>query len=274
MLALLGGLTCLGIGTRPAGLLFTLGMGMLAAWQMGFGFFDHELVLVLELLLISVLAPGGDRLGLADVLAWARARGSGDHARWVGSLSTRIPGWGEHLALVLLLSVYLAAGVAKLRWGGIAWFSGETLGFYFSGVAGEFGRQLMVASPSGLEHTWRDGIGLTDFTYRSVGSDLSRWLAAQHHLLQIMAVGGTLLELAAPLAVLGHRIRNSYLVCMATFHLMNGILMGLPFYGYQLICVSLLVWRSGAAVSTGANDPVDGGIPGAGLPPSDHGRGE
>lgn len=271
VLALLGGLTCLGIGVRVAGVLFALGMGLLAAWQMGFGFFDHELVLLVEVLLVVVLAPGGDALGVKGVLNKSRGLvASTDNSGLPGG-GGDVPAWGERLVLLLLLSVYLAAGIAKLRWGGCSWFSGQTLAFYFSGVAGDFGRQLLFSSAWEAESAWRDGIGLTDFTYRSIGSELSRSIAARPTILQWMAFGGTVLETSAPVALYSIPLRNVYLVVMAAFHLMNGILMGLPFYGYQLLCVSLLVWRGTAGLSTGANDPVHGGVPGASLSSSDHG---
>ena len=97
-------------------------------------------------------------------------------------------GWPVRLAACVTVTTYVLAGIAKLRYGGLAWMTGDALRHHVAYSAVRL--QLLGGDPS----------------------PLARPLVAHAWLFRPAAVATVLLELLAPLALLGRRLRNGWVV--------------------------------------------------------------
>lgn len=130
-----------------------------------------------------------------------------DVARW--TLTT--------MAIVTVLT-YLVAGVAKLRSGGGGWLSGDALG------------------------DWLVFDALRKTELGSFRSPLAAFVASQPRLVQILAIGTFLVELGAPVALVGPRAARAWCAAAWLFHL--GILATMAigfFYPLSLVAFSPLL---------------------------------
>lgn len=143
------------------------------------------------------------------VLAVAPAAALGD-----GTAGPRF-GWPLRLASVLVVATYVLAGVAKLRIGGVEWLDGEVL------------RNLVA----------HDNLrkALLGDAYSPVG----RALVAHAWVFGPLAWATLLVELGAPVALLGGRWRTAWVASAWAFHVGVLALMAVVF-PYQLLGVAFL----------------------------------
>ena len=174
---LLGAAFTLGSGFRWTGPTFALGLLVLTTYRSSFGQIVWlETVMVLHTLIVG-FSPSADALALGRSPA--------------GSPATRPPeayGAPVQLAALVLVASYVLAGVAKLRLGGLDWVAGDSLRNH---VAATAVRAELLGGPS---------------------SPLGSWLVQFGWLFPPMAMASLLLELGAPLALLGGRVRTAWVV--------------------------------------------------------------
>jgi hypothetical protein len=155
-----------------------------------------------------------------------------------------VPRWGTQLILVLIAALFLAAGVSKLRHGGLAWADGKTLGFYLAGGTTMGLPQATwqkgfspLSGPSDVEPTltWKDGFGLENYLYLVSPPKLGRVVARFPWMAVILSVVTLIFELAAPLMIINHWLRNLYLLSAILF--MSGIrfTMGIDFLPWIVV---------------------------------------
>jgi len=104
-------------------------------------------------------------------------------------------GWGGRLLATLTAATYLLAGIAKLRLAGAAWLDGELL---------------------------RDQIAVDNLRKAMLGdavAPLARILVANPTSLAVLAAGTLVIELGAPVALLGGRVARVWVAAAWAFHL-------------------------------------------------------
>ena len=188
----------LGWRFRFAGAVFALGMLALGSYRGSWGQLLHfENLMVLYLLIIS-LSPAAD--------AWsmdARRCGGRDDA----SPESTAYGFPIALASLALVMTYVIAGVAKLRYGGFEWVFGDTLRNHVAYAAARL--DLLGGSPS----------------------PLAGWAVRLDGIWPLVAAGTIVIELAAPMVLLGGRLRTTWVLAAWLMHLgvLAFMLIGFPF---------------------------------------------
>jgi len=136
-----------------------------------------------------------------------------------------VAGWPLRLMMLIVVTAYVVAGIAKLRFGGMAWLDGDVLR---SHVAYDNLRKVLVGDVHSPVGGWLAGLG---------------WLWAP------IAVVTLVLELGAPIALVPGRIRLVWISAAWTFHLGIVVLMAILF-PYQLSGVAFAafvpverIWR-------------------------------
>jgi len=188
----------LGWQYRLTGPLFALGMLALGSYRGSWGQLLHfENLMVLYLLIVG-LAPAADVWSLD-----ARRRTQPDGPST--ELSTRY-GWPIALASLVLVVTYVIAGVAKLRYGGLDWVFGDTLRNHVAYAAARL-----------------DLLGGTPSPFAALGVRLE-WVWP------FAAAATIVVELAAPLALLGGRIRTAWVIATWLMHvgILAFMLIGFP----------------------------------------------
>lgn len=181
----------LGLRHRVLGPVFALGLAWLLSYRNSWGHLSHgEHLLALHVAILS-LAPAADALRLRPP-----APEPPDDARY---------GWPLRLLALVTVSTYAIAGLAKLRGAGWAWLSGDTV-------------RLQVANEA-LR------VGLVGGTV----SPLATWLVPHAWLFALAAWGTIALELGAPLALVGGRVRAAWIAGAWTMHLGIAAVMGIVF---------------------------------------------
>lgn len=184
---------------RITGPVFAAGVLCLLSFSSSWGqIFHTENLLVIHLAILA-FSPAAD--------VWAL-----DAQRTPPSAAPRY-GWPAQLMVLAVVVAYLLAGWAKIRASGIAWAEGDVLANL---VAHDALRKDLVGSSSSpfaaLVLEWR-------------------WLFTP------MAVGSLLVELGAPVALLGGRWRAGWALAAVVFHLGVVMIMGILF-PYQLLGVA------------------------------------
>jgi hypothetical protein len=168
---------------RVSGPAFAVALLMLCTYRSSWGQLLHfENLMVLQVLIVG-FAPA------ADVLVFGAARPRDDRLH-----TNAAYGGPVRLAALVTVLTYVLAGVAKLRLGGLEWMVGDTL------------RNHVAYSAARL-----DLLGGTP-------SPLGRRLVAQAWLFPPLAIATVLVELAAPVALLGGRVRNAWVVAAWLLH--------------------------------------------------------
>lgn len=185
---LAGSATTLGWRFRVAGPVLAVGMLLLATARSSWGQMLHfEHLIVLHLLVLAV-GPAADAWSL-DARRIDRSGG-----RELGRPATAY-GWPLALAALVTVVTYVVAGVAKLRYGGIDWVSGDTLRNHIAYAATR--AELLGGEPAPLAG-----------------------VAVRHPgVLGPLAAASVVLELAAPVALLGGRWRNVWVAAVWLMHL-------------------------------------------------------
>lgn len=192
-----------GLWWRVSGPSFALGVLLVLSYRNSWGqIFHTENLLVLHLLILAA-SPAAD--------AWSLDRRCRRHLP-VPEPSVRY-GWPAQLMVVVVVVAYFLAGWAKVRASGFGWASGDALANL---VAHDALRKELVgdrSSPIGvaaLRHGW---------------------------IFPPLATVSLLVELAAPVALLGGRVRLAWVLAAWLFHLGVLVIMGILF-PYQLLGVA------------------------------------
>jgi Vitamin K-dependent gamma-carboxylase len=114
-------------------------------------------------------------------------------------------GWPVRLAALVTVASYLLAAVAKLRVGGLEWMIGDSL----------------------RNHVAYSNVRLDLFSGAS--SPIGRWLVAYGWVFPPFAVATVILELAAPLALIGGWVRTVWVIAMWLVHVGIAALMYVVF---------------------------------------------
>lgn len=185
---------------RVAALVFALGLLFLTTYQNSWGKLLHtENVLVLHALILAV-SPAGDALALGV------RRRRPDSFRY---------GWPLRVMALATVLAYVAAGVSKLRYGGVRWMTAENLQSWvaFDLVRKElFGDPYLTAVVDALDHAWPFAVA---------------------------AVFTVTVELAAPVALLGRRGARAWVAAAWLLHVSVLVVMAVGF-PYQLVGVAFL----------------------------------
>lgn len=190
----------LGWRFRGIGPIFAIGMLALASYRSSWGQLLHFEHLIVLHLLIFALAPAAD--------AWSmdarRRRATG---RELVAREPTAYGWPIALAALVLVLTYVIAGIAKLRYGGLDWIVGDTLRNHVAYSAARL--DLLGGRPS----------------------PLAPWAVRNAWLWPPFAAAGVLIELAAPVALLGGRIRTAWVAAAWLMHagILAFMLVGFPY---------------------------------------------
>lgn len=224
-----GALACAGLATRCSLAVFALMLAWLTTGDGGLGIFDHEVVLELQALVVLICCPGSSALSLDGAIARWRHGRTGPR---------QVMGWGFRLILGLLAVIYFTAGLSKVRFSDGRWFDGQTLQAYYGRMSYDMEVQFIagVDRPTPAQR-WKDGIALEHYLYICRGRPLSWRLARSDGLMAAISTIAVVMQLLAPLMLLGPRWRNVYLGAQLLFHNTSGQFMGLPFYGYQAVII-------------------------------------
>jgi len=197
-----------GRGYRVVAPAFALGLYGLLSYRNSWGHMSHvEHLLMLHVLVLG-LAPAGDALRLGS-----GAEPTPAHARY---------GWPLRLLMLLTVSTYAIAGLAKLRVGGMEWLTGDTLRLH---VAHEGLRSQLVGAPA---------------------ASLGGMLLPHAWVFQAMALGTVVLEIGAPLALLAGRVRTIWIAGLWAMHLGIWIVMGIGFpYPLSGVAFIAFAWLRG-----------------------------
>ena len=164
--------------------------------------FHTENLLVLHVLILG-LAPSADAWSL-DARGRARPAPDGSY------------GWPLKAMGAVAVVAYLLAGIAKFRWGTVGWLDGEVLRNL---VATDTVRKMLLGS-----------------FYSPVASTMVEW----HGAFMAFAIGTVVLELGAPLALLGRRAAAAWVISAIAFHwgvqLIMMITFPYPMFGFAFAC--------------------------------------
>lgn len=188
----------LGWRFRVNGPLFAVGMLALGSYRGSWGQLLHFENLIVLYLLILAMSRAAD--------AWALDARRVEDRRGASSESVA---YGFPIALtgLVLVITYVIAGLAKLRYGGLDWVFGDTLRNHVAYAAARL--DLLGGSPS----------------------PLADWAVRLDGIWPYAAAATIVIELAAPVALLGGRIRTVWVLAAWLMHLgvLVFMLIGFPF---------------------------------------------
>jgi hypothetical protein len=199
-----GALFVAGRYARAAGPLYALALLLLTTYRNSWGMIFHvENLLVLHTLALC-LAPVGN--------VWVFGKNA---ARTEMSPPRVVSGWCVRLLCLLTVLTYLIAGVAKLRASGIGWAGGDVL----------------------REHIAYDAVRKLELG--SMPSPIAPLIVGIPALFPPLAAVTLLVEIGAPIALLGPRLARGWCLAAFSFHFGVLALMGIVF-AYPLLFVAYL----------------------------------
>ena len=252
-----------GLLTRPALLVFVAGYWHVGAGIAAWGYKPHAILGLVQALTVLVVAPGTTAWSLDRALAWAWARRRGRRAMLRAALTgPPVARWGTQLVVTLFATLLFAAGLAKVRHGGVRWMDGHTLGFYLGGrstlhipdarTPGATLRELSVwthgfsqlSGPASVApaRAWKDGFGIESHLYDATPTGLGRRIARQPWLLVASSVATVVFELAAPLLLVGGVPRATYTLASIGFFIGIRMSMGINFLPWTWLLLCTLDW--------------------------------
>ena len=188
-------LAALGLLTRLATLTaFVLGLYVLGL-QFNYGYLHWAHAIVPVAMGIFALAPCGDALSLDALLGRiirGKAADTGGQYRWP-----------IQLVRLVFVTVFLAAGLAKLRQAGLEWVLSDTLRNYFL----ENQYVFRLEGGAGWSHLLAD------------------WLIARPGLCRLLAVVALAVELSAPAALFSRYARRWLIPALFAFQIGNALLL-------------------------------------------------
>jgi len=225
-------LGALGLLTRMSTLAaFVLGLYVLGL-QFNYGYLHWAHAIVPIVMGVLALSPCGDALSLDALI---RRAAGGKAVKASGQYR-----WPIQLVRLVFVTVFLAAGLAKLRQAGLEWVLSDTLRNYF------------------LEN---------QYVFRSEGARgwnhlLADWLIVRPGVCRVLAVGVLAVELSAPAALFWRRARQWLIPLLFLFQVGNALLLYQDFLfsylGLYFFWVSRGMGRDGQAKS-GCDPPPTGG---------------
>lgn len=209
---LTGAAALIGIWSRLTLLLFAAGNTLLIAHRYSYGELHHPEALLIITLWLLAASPAGVVLSLDAVI---RRRRAGTRTGCVGQVSappveSPLARWPLRTVQWLLVLAYLSAGLSKLAAGGLDWFNGYTLVYYFAEDA------LRWGSPVGF------------------------WLARQPELASALSIGAVAFELTFALAVLFPALAPAYVVWGILMHGVIYFAQRAPFFQYCVLYVAFI----------------------------------
>lgn len=160
---------------------FAIGCLALASYRSSWGqLLNFENLFVLHVLIVA-LSPAAD--------AWSLDAGRSRRSR-----APTAYGWPIALAAVVVVVTYVITGVAKLRYGGLDWIFGDTLRNHVAFAAARL--DVLGGEPSPLASL---GVGLA-------------WLWP------FAAAATVVIELSAPIALYGGRLRTAWVIAAWLLH--------------------------------------------------------
>ena len=188
----------LGWRFRVFGPIFAIGMLALGSYRGSWGQLLHFENLMVLYLLIVALSPAAD--------AWSFDARRRPLAGDVSAQESTRYGWPIALASLVLVVTYVIAGIAKLRYGGLDWVFGDTLRNHVAYAAARL-----------------DLLGGTPSPFAGVAVRLG-WVWP------FVAAATIAVELAAPIALFGGRIRNTWVIATWLMHvgILAFMLIGFP----------------------------------------------
>ena len=179
---------------RLSGPTFALLFFALSTYRVSWGHVSHADHLPALQLLLCGLVPAADAWSLDARRRRRPPRGA--DVRY---------GWPVRVLALLTVVTYVLAGVAKLRYGGVGWLNGDVL-------------RNQVATDA-LQKTL---LGATS-------SPLSGWVANHGGVLAPVAIAALAVELGAPVALVGGRWRDAWVVAAWLFHVGIAAVMAISF---------------------------------------------
>jgi len=191
-------LSALGLFTRLAtAASFVLGLYVIG-YQFNYGYLHWAHAVVPITMGILALAPSGDALSID---AWRR------RAKPVRPTGGQY-GWPMQLVRLIFVSIFLAAGLSKLRAAGLAWVTSDTLRYYI--LENQYIFQEAAAA------SW--------------GRPVAAWLVNSPTLCRRLAGLSLALELSAPAALFSHRARRLLIPALFVFQVGNALLLYQDFF--------------------------------------------
>ena len=226
-----------GLGTRASVLVTGLLFSVLYAIVAGFGFFNHTPALGAQVILALSVCAGASNLSVDRAITtwWRRRRG----APPTFQLPPTAP-WGAVLICCTVGVIYLASGLAKLRYGGLDWFDGTTLQFYLAG--GSRGSQTWLSLPGSDD--------VVAYAYMAQPSRLALALSSSKLVCALLSWAALVVEVGAPFFLLaGPRSRIAWCLGAIGFHLAVLQMMGISFNIWMVVDAVIAVVSIMAVVS-------------------------
>ena len=207
-------LSCLGVLTRlSTAVSFILGFYLLGLPH-NFGKTHHNDTLLVFFLAIMAVARVGDRFSL-DRLFWSHFRPAQAASQDVTPQFSGEYTWPIHLVWILMVLVFFAAGVAKVKNAGFAWVFSDNM------------TNTLI---------WHH------YTGHMPPTNLGPVLASSPLLCRILAGISLLLELAAPLAIISRRLRFPIIFSLLLMQVGIWVLLGVSFRQYFYCYVFWMPW--------------------------------
>jgi hypothetical protein len=206
-----GLLALVGLGTRPALLVYALCYGFFVSHAYSYGDVHHREVLYFFFVLALAFSPAGDRLSIDAWLRRRRARRTESHA--AVDDQTDLAMWPLRLLHVLLSMTYFSTGATKLLAGGLQWMNGYTLQFAI----------------------FKNAIS------RAAFPPLGLWMAQQRTLCVFVSIGTVLFETFYFVSLFFPRVAPFFFAGGILFHIMLYLTSGHPFFEHMLLNATLLV---------------------------------
>ncbi|MGQ4807533.1 hypothetical protein NKDENANG_00885 [Candidatus Entotheonellaceae bacterium PAL068K] len=193
-------LAALGLLTRTAtAVSFVLGLYVIGL-QFNYGYLHWAHAVVPIVMGVLALAACGDALSIDALI---RKRTTGKVAGPGGQY-----GWPVQLVRLIFVTVFLAAGLAKLRAAGLSWVTSDTLRHYI------------------IENQY---VFRADAT-RAWSRPLADWLVRHPGLCRVLAGLTLTLELSAPAALVSSRARMLLIPALCLFQVGNALLLYQDFF--------------------------------------------
>jgi hypothetical protein len=198
-----------GFATRTSLFLLALGLWFFVSHAYSYADVHHPQAPFAIFLMALAFSPAGDSLSIDALIRRRRTRAAG--AATIARTSETAM-WPLKLAHVILAMTYFSTGITKLLSGGLAWMNGYTLQHYI----------------------FSDGIN------RNI--PIGIWLAQQHTLCVLLAIGTILFETLFFVSILVPRLARPFFVGGILFHLGLYVVSGHPFFEHILLNLLLLLF--------------------------------